>query len=110
MPGKHIAPHTIEMAAMWAILDPANPAEEREPVAAAKAQALQRQDASPASPKTTSTSCASEAMHEGMNGISPRYVQDKISNALVAHPEDGCDQSVHGPATNCDCRTAPSLR
>ena len=24
---------------------------------------------------------------EGMHGISPRYVQDKISNALVAHPE-----------------------
>ena len=22
-----------------------------------------------------------------MHGISPRYVQDKISNALVAHPE-----------------------
>jgi serine protein kinase len=25
--------------------------------------------------------------YEGMQGISPRYVQDKISNALVAHPE-----------------------
>jgi serine protein kinase len=28
-----------------------------------------------------------EATTEGMNGISPRYVQDKLSNALVAHPE-----------------------
>jgi serine protein kinase len=28
-----------------------------------------------------------EAVNEGMIGISPRYVQDKISNALVAHPE-----------------------
>jgi serine protein kinase len=28
-----------------------------------------------------------EASREGMHGISPRYVQDKISNALVAHPE-----------------------
>src|SRR5260370_19540049 len=25
-----------------------------------------------------------------MHGISPRYIQDKISNALVAHPEEGC--------------------
>ncbi len=25
-----------------------------------------------------------------MIGISPRYVQDKISNALVAHPESKC--------------------
>ena len=28
-----------------------------------------------------------QATTEGMVGISPRYVQDKISNALVAHPE-----------------------
>src|SRR6202021_4112 len=26
-------------------------------------------------------------VNEGMHGISPRYVQDKISNALVAHPD-----------------------
>ena len=25
-----------------------------------------------------------EAMREGMDGISPRYIQDKISNALVS--------------------------
>ncbi len=28
-----------------------------------------------------------QAVTEGMHGISPRYVQDKISNALVAHPD-----------------------
>src|SRR5258707_3669965 len=28
-----------------------------------------------------------QATSEGMHGISPRYVQDKISNALVAHPD-----------------------
>jgi serine protein kinase len=28
-----------------------------------------------------------ETISEGMLGISPRYVQDKINNALVAHPE-----------------------
>ena len=28
-----------------------------------------------------------QAVNEGMHGISPRYVQDKISNALVAHPD-----------------------
>ncbi len=28
-----------------------------------------------------------QATNEGMIGISPRYVQDKISNALVAHPD-----------------------
>jgi len=31
-----------------------------------------------------------EAEREGMEGISPRYIQDKISNALVAEEADGC--------------------
>src|SRR5437899_1663877 len=31
-----------------------------------------------------------EATAEGMHGISPRYIQDKISNALVAHPAESC--------------------
>ncbi len=29
-----------------------------------------------------------EAVNEGMHGISPRYIQDKISNAIVAHPDE----------------------
>src|SRR5258708_20482109 len=29
-----------------------------------------------------------DAVNEGMTGISPRYIQDKISNALVAHPDE----------------------
>jgi serine protein kinase len=31
-----------------------------------------------------------EAMREGMDGISPRYIQDKISNALVSDKGEGC--------------------
>jgi serine protein kinase len=31
-----------------------------------------------------------EAKHEGLQGISPRYVQDKISNALVNNTEASC--------------------
>ena len=38
-----------------------------------------------------------EAEREGMQGISPRYIQDKISNALVAQPATSADQPVHGP-------------
>ena len=30
-----------------------------------------------------------ETQREGMEGISPRYIQDKISNALVSFQEDG---------------------
>ena len=39
-----------------------------------------------------------EAPREGMDGISPRYVQDKVSNALVSRQaiEEQDDQPVHG--------------
>ena len=30
------------------------------------------------------------ADREGMDGISPRYIQDKISNALVSDKSEGC--------------------
>ena len=37
-----------------------------------------------------------EAPREGMDGISPRYIQDKISNALVQRQGRGLHQPVHG--------------
>ncbi len=56
--GKRLAPHTLEVAAMWAVLtrleEPKNAGLDPD----AEAQALQRQDACPASPRTTSRSCA----------------------------------------------------
>ena len=42
--GKRIAPHTLEVAAMWADPHPAGGAQERRADADAEAQALQRQD------------------------------------------------------------------
>ena len=56
--GKHIAPHTLEMAAMWAVLTRLEEPKKHQPDAAAEAEALQRQDAARASPRTTSRSCA----------------------------------------------------
>jgi serine protein kinase len=31
-----------------------------------------------------------EAVREGLEGISPRYIQDKISNAIVKNSQHGC--------------------
>src|SRR6187200_1250034 len=31
-----------------------------------------------------------ESIREGLEGISPRYIQDKISNALVSDKGEGC--------------------
>ena len=41
--GKHIAPHTLEVAAMWAVLDAPRGAEEAQPLAPAEDEALRRQ-------------------------------------------------------------------
>ena len=82
--GKHIAPHTIEMAAMWAVLTRLEDAQEAQPDPDAEAEAVQRQDASGVHRGQRQGAEKSRQVREGMDGISPRYIQDKISNALVS--------------------------
>ncbi|HUG91414.1 MAG TPA: serine protein kinase [Planctomycetaceae bacterium] len=84
--GKHIAPHTLEMAAMWAVL---TRLEEPKNASLTLLQKLKLYNGKTL-PGFTSDNVAQlrrEAKHEGMIGISPRYVQDKISNALVVNTE-----------------------
>src|SRR5438093_579523 len=84
--GKHIAPHTIEMAAMWAVL---TRLEEPKHAGLTLLQKLKLYNGKtlPGFTEENVKELKEEAAHEGMLGISPRYVQDKISNALVAHPD-----------------------
>ena len=85
----HIAPHTIAMAALWAVLtrleDPAN----------AKLTLVQKAKlydgrSIPGFTEDHVKELRKSAHREGMEGISPRYVQDKISNALVRDPDLTC--------------------
>lgn len=84
--GKHIAPHTIEMAAMWAVL---TRLEEPKHASLTLMQKLKLYNGKtlPGFTEENIKELRDEAINEGMMGISPRYVQDKISNALVAHPD-----------------------
>ena len=84
--GKHIAPHTIEMAAMWAVL---TRLEEPKNASLTLLQKLKLYNGKtlPGFTEENVKELRHEVVNEGMQGISPRYVQDKISNALVAHPE-----------------------
>ncbi|HEV3136298.1 MAG TPA: serine protein kinase, partial [Pirellulales bacterium] len=86
VPGKHIAPHTIEMAAMWAIL---TRLEEPKNAGLGLLQKLKLYNGKslPGFTEDNIKELREQTTNEGMQGISPRYVQDKISNALVAHPE-----------------------
>jgi len=81
--GKHIAPHSIEMAAMWAIL---TRLEEPKKANLTLLQKLKLYDGKtmPGFTEDNVKELRKEAIREGMEGISPRYVQDKISNALVS--------------------------
>ena len=84
--GKHIAPHTIEMAAMWAVL---TRLEEPKHAGLTRLQKLKLYNGKtlPGFTEENIKELRDQATQEGMIGISPRYVQDKISNALVAHPD-----------------------
>ncbi len=84
--GKPIAPHTLEMAAMWAVL---TRLEEPRKANLTLVQKLKVYDGRTL-PNTTEDSVKElrkSATREGMDGISPRYVQDKIGNALVRDPD-----------------------
>ncbi len=80
--GKHIAPHTLEMAAMWAIMtrleDP-----KRGNLSLLQKLKLYNAKSIPGFTEENVKELRKETTREGMEGISPRYIQDKISNALV---------------------------
>jgi serine protein kinase len=84
--GKHIAPHTIEMAAMWAVLTRLEPPKNAG-LSLLQKMKLYNGKSLPGFTEDNIKELREQATTEGLFGISPRYVQDKISNALVAHPE-----------------------
>jgi len=87
--GKHIAPHTIEMAAMWGVLtrleDPRKPN-----LTLMQKLKLYNGKTLPGFTEDNIRELMEESEREGMEGISPRYIQDKISNALVSDSDEGC--------------------
>src|SRR5881409_1315664 len=82
--GMHIAPHTIEVAAMWAVL---TRLAEPKKAGITKLQKLKLYNGKsiPGFTEDSIKELKEEAPREGMQGISPRYIQDKISKALVSH-------------------------
>ncbi|MEE9386167.1 MAG: serine protein kinase [Nannocystaceae bacterium] len=81
--GRFIAPHTLEMAAMWSVL---SRLEEPKNQQLTSLQKLKLYDGKtlPGYTQDSVKELRKETTHEGMSGISPRYVQDKIANCLVS--------------------------
>ncbi|MDH5680300.1 MAG: serine protein kinase [Spirochaetota bacterium] len=87
--GKHIAPHTIDIAAMWAILTRLEQPKKAQLTLMQKLK-LYNGKSLPGFTEDTIKELRKESLREGMDGISPRYIQDKISNALVTDMDEDC--------------------
>ncbi|MFM6928249.1 MAG: PrkA family serine protein kinase [Bdellovibrio sp.] len=80
--GISIAPHTVEMAAMWAIL---TRLEKPKKANLTRLQKLKLYNGKtlPNYTEDNVRELRKETNREGLEGISARYIQDKLSNALV---------------------------
>ncbi|MFN7727695.1 MAG: PrkA family serine protein kinase [Bdellovibrio sp.] len=80
--GISIAPHTIEMAAMWALL---TRLEKPKKANLTRLQKLKLYNGKtlPNYTEDNVRELRKETTREGLSGISPRYIQDKLSNAIV---------------------------
>ena len=85
--GKHIAPHTIEMASMWAVLTRLEEPKKAQLTLLQKLK-LYNGKTLPGFTEDNIKELHADANREGMEGISPRYIQDKISNALVSEKSE----------------------
>lgn len=87
--GKHIAPHTVEIAAMWGVLTRLEPPSKPD---LSLLQKLKLYDGKtlPGYTEDNIRELRAASKNEGMEGISPRYIQDKISNALVGEEAASC--------------------
>lgn len=87
--GKHIAPHTIEMAALWEVL---TRLEEPKKAGITLMQKLKlyNDQMFPGVNEDMVRELRKESQREGFIGMSPRYVQDKVSNALVSDVNKKC--------------------
>jgi serine protein kinase len=87
--GKHIAPHTIDMGAMWAVLTRLEEPKKAQITLLQKLK-LYGGKTLPGFTEDNIKEFREESPREGMDGISPRYIQDKLSNALVRDDTGTC--------------------
>ncbi len=86
--GKHVAPHTLEVAAMWGVMTRLEEPKKHN-ISALQKMKLYDGKILPGFTQDNVKELRKETRREGLDGISPRYVQDKISNALVRDGQEG---------------------
>ena len=83
---QHIAPHTLEIAALWSVLTRLNEVVDGSITVVEKAK-LYNGQALPGWTEDKVRELKDNSAEEGMSGISARFVQNAISNVLVGHRE-----------------------
>lgn len=81
--GKHIAPHTVSMASLWAVLTRLEAPKGHNITLLQKLKLYDGKNIAGFTEDSVKE-LRKQTTREGMEGISPRFVQDKISNALVS--------------------------
>ena len=81
--GIHVAPHTLEVAAMWAVMSRLESPKKHDLSVIQKMKLYDGRSLPGYTPDNVKE-LRKETVREGLEGISPRYVQDKISNALAS--------------------------
>ncbi len=89
VPHIHIAPHTLEMGAMWAVLTRLEEPKKANLTIMQKLKLYNGKNI-PGFTEDHVKELRKETTREGLEGISPRYIQDKISNSLVMDKGEGC--------------------
>lgn len=86
--GVHVAPHTLEVAAMWAVMTRLEDPKKHD---LSRLQKMKLYDGKmlPGYTEENVRELRKETLREGLDGISPRYIQDKISNALASDKAGG---------------------
>ena len=81
--GIHVAPHTLEVAAMWAVATRLEVPKKHDLTVMQKMKLYDGRTL-PGYTQDNVRELRKETEREGLEGISPRYIQDKISNALAS--------------------------
>jgi len=80
--GVHVAPHTLNVASIFAVLSRLEPSKKANMTLMKKLKLYDGQDVEGWKAKDVKE-LQEEAQREGMDGISPRYIIDRLSNALI---------------------------
>lgn len=86
--GMHIAPHTVEIAATFSVLSRLEEPKKAD-LGLIEKMKLYNGKKLPEYNEESVEDLKKETEREGLEGISPRYIQDKLSNSIIHGDEEG---------------------